>query len=80
MYFYLHFLVTEGGEDPGGRFHHLASFQESLLAGFFSQEFFAVFFREVLILETAEEKILGRRHSDFSVHSRVRAVTKTEAE
>ncbi len=33
LHVHLHFLVTEGGEDSDGRFHHVASFQDSLLAG-----------------------------------------------
>jgi len=31
-----HLLVTEGGEDGAGAFHHLAFFEDSLLAKFFS--------------------------------------------
>jgi len=27
LHVHLHFLVTEGGEDSDGRFHHVASFQ-----------------------------------------------------
>ena len=42
LHAHLHFLVTEGGEDSEGRFHHLASFQDSLLAEFFSREVFAL--------------------------------------
>lgn len=34
---HLHLLVTEGGEDQDGIFHHLASFQDNLLAEFFSR-------------------------------------------
>jgi len=77
---HLHFLVTEGGEDPEGRFHHLASFQDSLLAEFFSREVFALLLREELISEAVKEKILGWRHTGFSVHSKVRAKTRQEAE
>jgi len=77
---HLHFLVTEGGEDSEGRFHHLASFQDSLLAEFFSREVFALLLREELILEALVDKIAGWRHSGFSVHSKVRAKTREEAE
>jgi hypothetical protein len=51
LHAHLHFLVTEGGEDSEGRFHHLASFQDSLLADFFSREVFALLLREELISE-----------------------------
>ena len=77
---HLHFLVTEGGEDSEGRFHHLASFQDSLLAEFFSREVFALLLREELISEALVDKIAGWRHSGFSVHSKVRALTRKEAE
>ena len=75
-----HLLVTEGGEDSEGRFHHLASFQDSLLAEFFKREVFALLLGEELISEAVVEKISGWRHSDFSVHSKVRAKTRKEAE
>jgi hypothetical protein len=67
LHAHLHFLVTEGGEDSEGRFHHLASFQDSLLADFFSREVFALLLREELISEAVKEKILGWRHTGFSV-------------
>jgi hypothetical protein len=72
--------VTEGGEDAEGKFHHLASFQDSLLAEFFSREVFALLLRHELISEDLVEKISGWRHSGFSVHSKVRAQTRKEAE
>ncbi len=75
-----HFLVTEGGEDSEGRFHHLVSFQDSLLAEFFSHEVSALLLREELISAAVVEKISGWRHSGFSVHSKVRAETRQEAE
>ncbi|MBC7362927.1 MAG: transposase [Candidatus Aminicenantes bacterium] len=77
---HLHFLVTEGGEDSEGRSHHLASFQDSLLAEFFSREVFALLLREELISEALVERIAGWRHPGFSVHSKVRAQTRKEAE
>jgi hypothetical protein len=80
LHVHLHFLVTEGGEDPEGRFHHLASFQDNLLAEFFSREVFALLLREELISKAVVEKISGWRHSGFSVHSKVRAETRQEAE
>ena len=60
--------------------HHLASFQDSLLAQMFAREVFALLLREELISEAMVEKIMGWRHSGFSVHSQVRAKTREEAE
>jgi len=80
LHVHLHFLVTEGGEHPEGMFHHLAEFQDGLLAEFFSREVFALLLREELISEALVEKIMGWRHTGFSVHSKVRAKTRKEAE
>ncbi|MGB7297090.1 MAG: transposase, partial [Candidatus Aminicenantales bacterium] len=77
---HLHCLVTEGGEDGEGRFHHVAEFQDSLLAEFFSREVFALLLGQELISEALVEKIAGWRYSGFSVHSKVKASTKKEAE
>jgi hypothetical protein len=76
---HLHFLVTEGGEDSEERFHHLAEFQDSLLADFFKHEVFSLLLRQELISEAVVEKIVGWRHSGFSVHSKVKVKTKKEA-
>jgi ribosomal protein S27E len=75
-----HLLVTEGGEDEGGCFHHLPAFSDGLLAQMFAREVFALLLREELISEALVEKIMGWRHSGFSVHSQVRAETREEAE
>jgi hypothetical protein len=80
LHVHLHLLVTEGGEDPDGIFHHLAEFQDGLIAEFFSREVFAVLLGEELISEALVEKIMGWSHSGFSVHSKVRAQTRKEAE
>jgi hypothetical protein len=77
---HLHCLVTEGGEDSEGRFHHVASFQDSLLAEFFSRKVFALLLGKELISEHLVEKIASWRHSGFSVHSKVRAKTREKAE
>ena len=77
---HLHFLATEGGESFEGKFHHLAYFQDSLLAEFFKREVFALLLGEELISEDLVEKIAGWRHSGFSVHSKVRAQSRKEAE
>jgi len=44
------------------------------------QKFFTLLLREELISEAMVEKIAGWRHSGFSVHSKVRAETREEAE
>jgi hypothetical protein len=73
-------LVTEGGEDFEKTFHHVAEFQDSLLAEFFKREVFALLLGEELISPEIVEKIASWRHSGFSVHSQVKASTKKEAE
>ncbi|MGQ9673844.1 MAG: transposase [Candidatus Aminicenantales bacterium] len=60
---HLHCLVTDGGEDSEGKFHHIPSFQDSLLAEFFSREVFAFLLREELISDALVRKIAGWRHS-----------------
>ena len=77
---HLHCLVSEGGEDCEGTFHHLAEFEDSLLAEFFSREVFALLLGEELISPEIVKKIASWRHSGFSVHSKVRAQTRKEAE
>ena len=77
---HLHLLATEGGEDFEGKFHQLASFQDSLLAEFFKREVFALLLGEELISEDLVEKIAGWPHSGFSVHSKVRAQSRKEAD
>jgi hypothetical protein len=66
--------------DEQGTFHHLSEFQDSLLAEFFSLEVFALLLGQELVSQALVEKIAGWRHSGFSVHSKVRAKTKEEAE
>jgi hypothetical protein len=56
-------VVTEGGEDFEGTFHHSASFQDSLMAEFFKREVFSLLPGEELISEAVVEKIAGWRHS-----------------
>jgi len=77
---HVHLLVTEGGEDFEGTFQHVAEFQDSLLAEFFKREVFSLLLGEELIPEALVEKIAGWRHSGFSVHSKVKAKSKEEAE
>jgi hypothetical protein len=75
---HVHLLVTEGGEDREGRFHHLPAFSDGLLAQMFSRGVFALLLQENLISEALVEKIMGWRHSGFSVHSQVKASTSEE--
>jgi hypothetical protein len=67
---HLHFLVTEGGEDFEGKFHHLAEF--------FKHEVFLLLLRQELISEAVVEKISGWRHLGFSVHAKVKAKTSID--
>jgi len=75
-----HLLVTEGGEDRDGHFHHIPAFSDGLLAQMFAREVFSLLLREELISQALVEKIMGWRHSGFSVHSKVKVSTKEEAE
>jgi hypothetical protein len=68
---HLHLLVTEGGEDPEGRFHHLADFEDNLLAEFFSREVFALLLWQELISETLVEKISGWRCSGLYANAQL---------
>jgi len=77
---HIHCLVTEGAEDGEGTFHRVAELPDSLLAEFFKREVFALLLGEELISLEIVEKIAGWRHSGFSVHSKVRAQTRKEAE
>jgi hypothetical protein len=68
-----HCLATDGDEDSEGKFHHVAEFEDSLLAEIFKREVFALLLGEELISEALVEKLSGWRHSGFSVHSKVKA-------
>lgn len=72
-----HLLVTEGGED---RFHHVPAFSDGLLAQMFAREVFSLLLQKNLISQALVEKIMGWRYSGFSVHSKVKAPSKEEAE
>ena len=77
---HLHFLVTEGGVDKADLFHRIPRIDDSRLAELFAREVLAdLVSRDVLSSEWTEW-ILSWRHTGFSVHSRVRAKTKLEAE
>jgi len=75
-----HCLVSEGGEDEEGHFHHVRTFDDGLIAEFFSREVFSLLLQEELISQEMVEKIAQWRHSGFNVHSKVRAQSRAEAE
>jgi len=77
---HLHFLVTEGGTDAAGVFHQIPRIDDSRLAEVFGREVLAFLVGRELLSPEWAERLLSWRHTGFSVHSRVRAKTKTEAE
>ena len=78
--FHLHLLVTEGGVDEAGIFHRVTSFDDARLAEVFAREVLGFLVRRELLSPDWAERLLSWRHTGFSVHSRVRAKTKAEAE
>ena len=76
----LHFLVTEGGAAKDGCFHKVSSFNDALLAQFFTREIFSLLLRKQLINLSLVQKILRWRYTGFHVHSKVRAESKEETE
>jgi len=77
---HLHFLVTEGGVDAAGVFHLVPRLDDSRLAEIFAREVLHFLVRKELLSPEWAERILSWRHTGFSVHSLVRARTKSEAE
>jgi hypothetical protein len=77
---HLHFLVTEGGVDKAGAFHKISWIDDSRLAELFAREVLDFLVRKELLSPEWAERLLSWRHTGFSVHSRVRARTKREAE
>jgi len=75
-----HLLVKGEGEDSEGIFHYLSEFRDILLAEFFKHGVFVFLLRQELISDALVEKILALRHSGFSIHSKVKAKTRREAE
>jgi hypothetical protein len=74
------FLVTEGGMDEASLFHKVPRIDDSPLAEIFAREVLADLVRKEPLSPEWAERLLSWRHTGFSVHSRVRAKTKTEAE
>jgi hypothetical protein len=77
---HLHLLVTEGGMDRAGLFPKIPRIDDSRLAELFAREVLGMLVRKELLSREWEERLLSWRHTGFSVHSRVRAKTKPEAE
>jgi hypothetical protein len=77
---HLHFLVTEGGTDAAGVFHQIPRIDDLRLAEVFGREVLAFLVGRELLSPEWAERLLSWRHTGFSVHSRVRAKTKPEAE
>jgi hypothetical protein len=77
---HLHFLVTEGGADEAGVFHKIPHIDETRLAALFAREVLAFLVGKELLSPEWAERLLAWRHTGFSVHSLVRAKTKSEAE
>jgi hypothetical protein len=72
--------VTEGGVDGAGIFHRIPRLDDSRLAAIFCREVLRLLVGKGLLSQEWAARILSWRHSGFSVHSRVRAKTKPEAE
>ena len=58
----------------------MSSFDDARLAEVFAREVLGFLVRRELLSPEWAERLLSWRHTGFSVHSRVRAKTKTEAE
>ncbi len=78
--YHLHFLVTEGGVAKSGAFHQIPRIDDSRLAELFAREVLGFLVHKELLSPGWAERFLSWRHTGFSVHSRVRAKTKKEAE
>ena len=72
--------MTEGGVDGAGIFHRIPRLDDSRLAAIFCREVLWLLVGKGLLSPEWAARILSWRHSGFSVHSRVRAKTKPEAE
>jgi hypothetical protein len=66
--------------DEAGIFHRVSSFDDARLVEVFAREVLGFLVRRELLSPEWAERLLSWRHTGFSVHSRVRAKTKTEAE
>jgi hypothetical protein len=66
--------------DEAGVFHKVPRIDDSRLASLFAREVLSDLVRKELLSPEWAERLLSWRHTGFSVHSRVRAKTKLEAE
>jgi hypothetical protein len=66
--------------DAAGAFHKVSSFDDTRLAEVFAREVLGFLLRQELLSPEWAKRLLSWRHTGFSVHSRVRAKTKPEAE
>ena len=66
--------------DAGDVFHRVSSFDDGRLAALLAREVLRFLVRKEILSPEWAERLLSWRHTGFSVHSRVRAKTKTEAE
>jgi len=76
----LHFLATEGGMDKAGVFHRVPRIDDVRLVEIFTREVLDFLVGRELLSPEWAGRILSWPHTGFSVHSRVRAKTKPEAE
>lgn len=72
--------VGDGGVDGAGVFHKVSRIDDTRLAELFAREVLASLVQKELLSPEWAERILSWHHTGFSVHSRVRARTKSEAE
>ena len=72
--------MTEGGTDKKGAFHKVSRFNDDRLAEAFAREVLGFLVGRELLNPEWAERILSWQDTGFSVHSRVRAKTKLEAE
>jgi hypothetical protein len=77
---HLHFLVTEGGMDEAGDFHKISRTDDSRLAEIFAREVLGFLVGRKLLSPEWAERLPSWRHTGFSIHSRVRANSRKEAE
>jgi len=66
--------------DEAGIFQRVSSFDDARLAEVFAREVLGFLVRRELLSPEWAARLLSWRHTGFSVHSRVRAKTKTEVE
>ena len=66
--------------DESGVFQRMSSFDDATLAEVFAREVLRFLVGRELLSQEWAERLLSWRHTGFSVHSRVRANTKPEAE